>query len=239
MSEEEKRARIRQATWDAAFNIVDAFSSFQQAAMNRELAAAGENEAKKEEIRKKYARKEQNMAIGRTIISGAEAVIKAYADLGPVAGAIFSILIALETAASIALISSQKFAKGGYEVLGGRRHSEGGTMIPIGEAEKGEGHAVFTRSSTSYYGDKLKEWTQMINDKKFPKINMDVQEQLNAGEKLMRFFHTVSLDDSKQLEEIKKILQRDREQVNYITDNKGDKYKIVQKKGYFKKMRIR
>ncbi len=239
ISEEEKRARIRQATWDAAFNIVDAFSSFQQAAMNRELAAAGENEAKKEEIRKKYARKEQNMAIGRTIISGAEAVIKAYADLGPVAGAIFSILIALETAASIALISSQKFAKGGYEVLGGRRHSEGGTMIPIGEAEKGEGHAVFTRSSTSYYGDKLKEWTQMINDKKFPKINMDVQEQLNAGEKLMRFFHTVSLDDSKQLEEIKKILQRDREQVNYITDNKGDKYKIVQKKGYFKKMRIR
>lgn len=68
---------------------------------------------------------------------------------------------------------------------------------------------------------------------------MDVQEQLNAGEKLMRFFHTVSLDDSKQLDEIKKILSRDREQVSYITDKRGDKYKIVQKKGYFKKMRIR
>jgi len=82
ISEEEKRARIRQATWDAAFNIVDAFSSFQQAAMNRELAAAGDNEAKKEEVRKKYAKKEQTMAILRTIISGAEGIVKTGANLG-------------------------------------------------------------------------------------------------------------------------------------------------------------
>ena len=236
--EEAKREEIRRRAWDSAFGLANALSQFNQAAMNKELEQAGDNEAKKEEIRKRYAKKEQTIAIAKTIIAGAEGVIKAY-ELGPIAGSIFAALIAIETAASVALIKSQKFAKGGYEVLGGKRHSEGGTLIPIGEAEKGEGHAVFSRWATEKYGRLLPDLVGAINAGTFPQVDMDVQDRMKAGEKLMRFAHSVSLDDSKQLEEIKRILSREREQVSYITDSKGDKYKIVQKKGYMKKMRIR
>jgi len=221
--------------------FINAAADIFAAAKQRELNAAGDNAKKREEIERKYYRKEQLISITQAIINGALA-ITALMRKHPPPDPLFwigSTLTGAATAASIALIASQKFAKGGYEVLGGKRHSEGGTMIPIGEAERGEGHAVFSRWATERYGRLLPDLVDAINAGNFPRVNMDVQEQLNAGEKLMRFFHTVSLDDSKQLDEIKKILSRDREQVSYITDKRGDKYKIVQKKGYFKKMRIR
>ena len=110
---EEQRAQITQLAFDAALSITDTLANLYEAAKNRELRAAGDNAAKKEQIEKKYAEKQKKISIAQAIINGALAITKAFADLGPIAGAITSVLVAASTAAQIAVISSQSFAQGG------------------------------------------------------------------------------------------------------------------------------
>jgi hypothetical protein len=110
---------------EAAAMAVDAISSFQQAAMNKELAAAGENEAKKEEIRKKYAKKEKTLAILMAIINGALAFTKALSGSPPPLNFVMAALTAVATAAQIAVIKSQPMVKGGL--------AYGETLATVGE----------------------------------------------------------------------------------------------------------
>jgi len=110
---------------EMAAQAITALGDFQEAAMNRELEAAGGNEAKKDEIRKKYAKKQKNVAIMQAVIAGALAVVQAFAQLGPIGGAISAVLIGATTAAQIAKISSQPLAKGGL--------AYGETLATIGE----------------------------------------------------------------------------------------------------------
>lgn len=97
----------------AATSILDTISTFQDAAMSRELEAAGDNEEKKDAIRKKYARKQQSVAITQATINGALAVTKAFAELGPIAGGIAAGLVTASIVAQIASMKAQKFATGG------------------------------------------------------------------------------------------------------------------------------
>ena len=97
----------------AATSILDTISTFQDAAMSRELEAAGDNEEKKDAIRKKYARKQQSVAIIQATINGALAVTKAFAELGPIAGQIAAGLVTASIVAQIASMKAQKFATGG------------------------------------------------------------------------------------------------------------------------------
>jgi len=97
----------------AATSILDTISTFQDAAMSRELEAAGNNEEKKDAIRKKYARKQQSVAIIQATINGALAVTKAFAELGPIAGQIAAGLVTASIVAQIASMKAQKFATGG------------------------------------------------------------------------------------------------------------------------------
>jgi hypothetical protein len=97
----------------AAISILDTISTFQDAAMSRELEAAGNNEEKKDAIRKKYARKQQSVAIIQATINGALAVTKAFAELGPIAGQIAAGLVTASIVAQIASMKAQKFATGG------------------------------------------------------------------------------------------------------------------------------
>ena len=124
-AELERKTQNVQQGLDFASMAIEALSGFQEAAMNRELAAAGDNEQKKEEIRKRYAKKQKTMAIVMSIINGAQAIIKAFADLGPIGGAISAVLIAATTAAQIATIKSQPLAKGGL--------AYGETLATVGE----------------------------------------------------------------------------------------------------------
>lgn len=110
---EDQRAQITQLAFDAALSITDTLANLYTAAKNRELKAAGDNATKKEQIEKKYAEKQKKISIAQAIINGALAITKAFADLGPIAGAITSVLVAASTAAQIAVISSQSFAQGG------------------------------------------------------------------------------------------------------------------------------
>ncbi|MCE5346796.1 MAG: hypothetical protein LLG13_11000 [Bacteroidales bacterium] len=115
MAEESSQQRLQIAT-DAATNtlsLLDSIASFQEAAMNNEISAAGDNEAKKDEIRRKYAKKAKSIAIMQAIINGAIAITKGFADLGPIGGFISAGLIAIATAAQVSVIKSQAFANGG------------------------------------------------------------------------------------------------------------------------------
>jgi len=49
----------------------------------------------------------------------------------------------------------------------------------------------------------------------------------------------VSLDDSKQLEDIKKLLSVNNEQTSIMTDKKGNSYMVTRGPGYVKKMKIK
>lgn len=103
---------------NGAMDLTRTISRFNQAAMNRELAAAGDNEAKKEQIRKEYAKKQQLMAAIEATIQGALGIVKTGANLGYPAAIPFQIIQGLQTIAEIAVIRSQQFKAGKYDVIG-------------------------------------------------------------------------------------------------------------------------
>lgn len=94
-----------------------------------------EYEKRKAEIEKETARQRKNIAIKEAIIQGAIAFVKALPNY------VLAAVVAIATAAQVAVISSQQFAKGGAlmfagrggakgqksGVFGGRPHSAGGT----------------------------------------------------------------------------------------------------------------
>ena len=102
---------------DAAMGAFAAISMFQEAAMQRELNAAGDNEEQKEAIRKKYGKRQKDMSIAQAIVNGALAITNILANvpagpLNPLSWAGIAVAGAT-TSAQVALISAQKFATGG------------------------------------------------------------------------------------------------------------------------------
>ncbi|MBD3387588.1 MAG: hypothetical protein GF414_01480 [Candidatus Altiarchaeales archaeon] len=70
-----------------------------------------DKEAQKKE--KEAREKEKAAAIAMAIINGAIAIVKGYADYGPILGSVMAVVTAAVTATQIALIASQSFAQGG------------------------------------------------------------------------------------------------------------------------------
>ena len=129
-------AQIELEAWDNAFSVASDMlnqmaqlsSSMQEAEFaqveawkKKELALAGDNadeqtrieeeaEAKKLEIQKKYADVDMAINIAKTIADGAGAAVKAFFDLGPIAGGIMAGIIAATTAAQVATIVAQRNA---------------------------------------------------------------------------------------------------------------------------------
>lgn len=98
---------------------------------------------------------QQDVQIAQALSGAALAVIMAFAQLGPIAGAIAAVAIGATTALNIKQIKSQKipqYAKGGvFDPIGGKRHSQGGTKFfgedgSVFEAESGEGIGILSRS---------------------------------------------------------------------------------------------
>ena len=165
-------ASIEMEAWDNAFSVASSMlnqmaqlsSAMQEAEFaqveawkEKELALAGDNadeqtrieeeaEAKKLEIQKKYADVDMAINIAKTVADGAVAAIKAFADLGPVAGGIMAGIIAATTIAEVATIVAQRnaiqnaapgaaaasgetsvvgFSEGGFTGQGGRHQVAG------------------------------------------------------------------------------------------------------------------
>jgi hypothetical protein len=113
----DKKLQDVQTYVGTAQSLTDSLMKFSIAAMNRELKAAGDNEQKKEEIQKKYAKQQKSIAIIQAIINTALGVTAALTQMPP-ASYIFAALTAIAGAAEIAVISSQQFASGRYPVMG-------------------------------------------------------------------------------------------------------------------------
>ncbi len=108
-----------------ASNFVNALKEAESAKLEAEyqaqLTAAGDNAERREQIEaeyeqkklnlsKKYADVEMGINIAKTVAAGALAAIQAYAQLGPIAGAVAATLIAATTAAEVAVIVAQRNA---------------------------------------------------------------------------------------------------------------------------------
>jgi len=143
-------AELSSAMQEAEFAQVEAWKE-------KELALAGDNadeqarieeeaEAKKLEIQKKYADVDMAINIAKTVADGAVAAIKAFSDLGPIAGGIMAGIIAATTIAQVATIVAQRnairnaapgaaaasgetsvvgFSEGGFTGRGGRHQVAG------------------------------------------------------------------------------------------------------------------
>ncbi len=75
-----------------------------------------ERQAKEKEVEKAQFIREQNAAVIQAIINGALAITQAFAQLGPIGGAVSAVIVGAMTAAQIAAIKSQPvpYATGGY-----------------------------------------------------------------------------------------------------------------------------
>jgi TP901 family phage tail tape measure protein len=104
--------------------IIDAVSTMYEAAKNRELAVAGLTDKQKAAIEKKYAKRQQDIAIAQTIIEGVMEVARVNsnagvnADLTQSLRAFLTAAAIIRTGANVALIKSQQFAGGKYPVVG-------------------------------------------------------------------------------------------------------------------------
>ncbi len=177
--DEDGSKQIEDAAKNTAMNVYSAISQIREQNMqnemslldekyNKELEKAGDNEDKKKKIEDKYnkdkeklekeqSKKRKQAAIRDAVINGAIGITSIIANspdplkpIGPVFLAQIGAAIA-STAAQIAVISSQKFAKGG--ILKGPSHANGGILTQFGELEGGE--AVINKRNTATFAPLL------------------------------------------------------------------------------------
>lgn len=114
--DKETQARIKAANGNAAL----------------EEAIREDSERKKLEIQKEYFEKDKKAKIAQALINAALAIIQAFAQLGPIAGAIAAVGVGITTGFQIAQIKNQKFAKGGFTGNGlGERDDTGKRVAGI------------------------------------------------------------------------------------------------------------
>jgi TP901 family phage tail tape measure protein len=107
-----------------ATGVAETVGQFMQAQKDRELAAAGKDDKKKEAIEKKYANRQKTMATAQALIEGALEIARinsnagVNADLTQTLRIILTGLAMARTAGTIAVIQSQQFEKGKYPVMG-------------------------------------------------------------------------------------------------------------------------
>tara|TARA_R100000808_G_C2144569_1_gene152310 strand:- start:576 stop:2600 length:2025 start_codon:yes stop_codon:yes gene_type:complete len=148
---------------DQIFGVASAYNKLSQAQLDADrkgaLAAANnirnekrrekeiaKIEAKFEKKQDKLNKRKKQIAVAETLMNTSTAIMKTYAEYGPTpTGIALAILMGIQGALQVATIKAQKFEQGG--LVGGRRHSQGGTMI---EAERGE--FVMSRSAVSAVG---------------------------------------------------------------------------------------
>ena len=142
----------------------------------KRLALDKETAKKAEEIERQKFIKNKIQRLIQGTIDTASAVIAALAGPPPPPASIpFAIAAGAFGAAQLGIIAAQQFAEGG-EVgrslnIGGRRHSEGGTLF-VGsdgtrfEAEKGEKMFVMKRSASAAI-DALSNWNQLFGGRSF------------------------------------------------------------------------
>lgn len=115
---EEKRFALRAESIEKAKQFAEFGANFVTALMDLELAKAGENEEKKAAIRKKYARIQFLVSASQIIVDTASAIMKALAQLGPIAGAIAAGIIGTTGAVQLGVAYAQMDALDAHKAGG-------------------------------------------------------------------------------------------------------------------------
>ena len=98
--------------YQSASAACQGFTSLFEMQKNRELAAAGNNKKKQNEINKEYAKKEKDIALVQAAINTALGVTQALGQ-GGILGLVTGAIVLAAGIAEIAEINSEKFASGG------------------------------------------------------------------------------------------------------------------------------
>ncbi len=120
---EERRMQIMQEKADRASQLTQLGSNLVQSMMDFELEKAGQNEAKKAAIRKKYANMQFAVSAAEIIVNTASAIMKGFSQLGPIGGAIAAGILGATGAIQLGIANAQRakvagFATGGYTTPG-------------------------------------------------------------------------------------------------------------------------
>jgi hypothetical protein len=126
-----QRAQKYSGYLDAIQQGLGIVSDFQKMKMDEELANAGDNEEKKDAIRKKYAEKQKKVAIAEAIILGAKGVLQALGSTPPPLSYVLATLTGVAAGVQIAAIKKQTFADGGFTGQGTYRDSTGHKVAGI------------------------------------------------------------------------------------------------------------
>ena len=112
---EEQKQADREAAMGGIVNAMNSLSSLSSAITDAELAKAGDDEEKKERIRKKAFERDKQIQLATAIVTGIQSVMQAYNStvglpvVGPVLAPIMAALAAATTAANIAKIKNTKY----------------------------------------------------------------------------------------------------------------------------------
>jgi len=135
----QKRAQIQEQEMERGRQLTVLAGSFVQSLMDYELEQAGENEEQKARIRKKYAAVQFGVTAGQIIVDTAASIMKALAEMGPIAGPIAAALMAATGAVQLdiartqigRLESDKGYNDGGYTKQG-EKHEPAG-IVHAGE----------------------------------------------------------------------------------------------------------
>lgn len=182
----------KNAAVNAAMETLNFISQVNRTWYEAELAAAGDSEEKKEQIRKRYARREKATAISKAIISGALAILKNTEELGTIFAQPVNVWQAIITAAQIATIAAQKFSKGVIDLSG----PGSGTSDSI-PSMLSRGESVMTANETK----RFKPWLQSMRDNTFPVVGLEIAKALEKG----AVTNNLNYDNSKEIKELRMI----------------------------------
>lgn len=133
---ENEKLKKKVETARRAQEVTYAAADFVGALMDMELQQAGDNEEKKKQIRKKYADVNMVVSIGQIITNTAIAIMRALAELGPIAGPIAAGFVGATGAVQLATAVMQRnqiksLSVGGFT-------GDGDKYEPAGVVHKGE-----------------------------------------------------------------------------------------------------
>ena len=184
----------------SVYFLTDLLGVLSQANMmnkERELAAAGDDAKKREEIEKKYAKKAQNLAVGQAVMGVANVVINALQTKPFIpAGLIASILAGALGAVQIGIIKSQKFATGVLDLQG--RGTGTSDSIP---AMLSKGESVMTARETKEYHPYL----QAMKEGKFARFEMGLLDKLAGWNHTTN--NSLNYDNGKEIKKLEEIRQ--------------------------------
>lgn len=133
---EEDRLQLKTEYAERARAITHMSVNFVMSLMDMELEKAGENEEEKKEIRKKYADIQFLVTASQIISDTAASIMRGFAELGPIAGAIFAVVTGATGLAQLGVVNAERQKMKGY--AGGGHTEPGPKHKPVGVVHAGE-----------------------------------------------------------------------------------------------------